>query len=814
VTEHDNDLARPNTPTDAAPNTSGAAKEPPPSSPPPRGPRLRIILVVAIASLLALLAGIKWSGQFSSLWEKIHPAKGPEAQASEAGKTQRYTCGMHKWVILPKPGLCPICHMPLVPLNVSEYTGKIEIDPTITQDIGVRIAPVTVGPVTRTIRTVGSVDYNETLVRDVNLKISGWAEKLYVNYVGKPVLKGQPLLDIYSPDLYSAQEEYLQAYSHAQAPTSSPAAKDVPNVAKWNADLLEAARKRLEYFDISLEQIRELEKTGKVSKTLTLRSPYDGLVIEKAAYEGMKVDAGVRLYRIADLSNVWVMVTLYEYQLPYVQLGQQAVMSLPYIPGQTFAGRVTYIYPYLNPKLRQINVRLEFDNPNLGLKPGMFANVELHSTLAKDRMLVPREAVIDTGERQVAFVSLGQGKFEPRNVKLGAEAEGGQIEVLDGLKPGEMVVTSGQFLLDSEARLREALAKMIKGSLASEQKVQAAVSGTTELTSLPEAAQKDLISLMDNYFAIGSKLAGDTADGIADPARKLAADVDALLEVEIPENPHFWHMHTEVADIRGKALELIDAKDLAKGRVIFADLSTAMDKLLKATGVPPAYGKEVQELRCPMYRQGQGGTWWLQPAGEIRNPYMEASMRQCHDKLFALPSTGAKASTSGPASRPSMGPAQTQPTGTMQPALSSAAQEHVDRLVGAYLEIQNLLASDKTEGVDGQLTIVADAAKALASQASLKAIADRISAAAGKKASGIDEVRLNNKDLSDAVIEMAKLAPPSAKVAPMLYQIHCPMTKADWLQTTQNVANPYYGKSMLTCGSVVATIHAAPIGEK
>ena len=466
MAEHHDDPGKASASADGTYNPSGAAKEAPPSSPLPRGPRVGIILLVVIVGVIALLAGIKWSNQFGALWERIHPAKGAEAQAAESGKLQYYTCGMHPWVIRPKPGDCPICHMKLVPLDPSKFTGEIAINPVVVQNIGVRIAPVTMGAVTRTIRTVGSVDYNETLVRDVNLKVSGWVEKLYVDYVGMAVRKGQPLLDIYSPELYSAQEEYLQAYRHTTVPTGTPGAKDVPDVAKWNADLLDAARKRLEFFDISPEQIRELEKAGKVSKTLTLRSPYDGLVIEKMAYEGMKVDGRMRLYRIADLSKVWVMVTLYEYQLPYVTLGQQAVMSLPYIPGQTFAGQVTYIYPYLNQKLRQVNLRLDFDNPDLALKPGMFANIELRSTLAKDRILVPREAVIDTGERQVAFISLGEGKFEPRNVKLGAEAEGGQVEVLDGLRPGEMVVTSGQFLLDSEARLREALAKMIGADLA------------------------------------------------------------------------------------------------------------------------------------------------------------------------------------------------------------------------------------------------------------------------------------------------------------------------------------------------------------
>lgn len=658
-----------------------AAGGPPPSPPPPAGPRLGVVLAVVIVAVLALLAGVKWSGQFHSLWERVHPHG---EQQAEAGGTHYYTCGMHPWVVLPKPGDCPICHMKLVPLDPSKFTGEVAINPVITQDIGVRVAPVTSGPVTRTIRTVGSVDYNETLVRDVNLKITGWVEKLHVDYVGKPVKKGQPLLDIYSPELYSAQEEYLQAYRSTRGATTAaaaPATRTGAELSKWNTDLLAAARKRLEFFDISPEQVRELEKSGQVSKVLTLRSPYDGLVIQKAAQEGMKVDGGTRLYRIADLSNVWVMATLYEYQLPYVQLGQEAVMTLPYIPGQTFKGKVAYVYPYLNQALRQISVRLEFDNPEMVLKPGMFVSIEFRSTLARDRTLVPREAVIDTGERQVAFVSRGEGKFEPRNVKLGAEAEGGMVEVLDGLRPGEQVVTSGQFLLDSESRLREALARMVRGGLASEQTVQATVKGASELASLPQAAAKALTGMLDSYFAIGDKLAANTMQGIAEPARELAAGVDALLKVEIAGNPHFWHMHAETATARGKALELAQAADAEKARLMFADLSTAMEKLLKATGIPPEYGKEVQELHCPMYREGQGGTWWLQRAGAIRNPYMP-DMPECHDQRFALPVTGA-AAASQPSSSPAAGgeapPAQTQPAGAGEPAGPAGTHHGLER---------------------------------------------------------------------------------------------------------------------------------------
>jgi RND family efflux transporter MFP subunit len=788
---------------------------------------LRFILVVIVAAGLALAAGTYWSAPLRSLAGKIGRTGGaahsqPATLAGPAGK-QWYTCGMHPQVVLPQPGDCPICHMKLVPLDPAKFSPEVVISPVMEQNIGIRVAPVVTGPVTRVLRTFASVDYDEKLVRDVNLKIGGWVEKLHVDYVGMPVEKDQPLLEIYSPDLFSAQEEYLSALRSRRGDATRPTGSGGES-AKWDRDLVESARKRLENFDISPGQIQELEQAGKASKTMTLRSPYRGLVIAKNVMEGQKVDPGMQLYRIADLSKVWVMATLYEYQIPFVELGQKAVITLPFIPGRTFEGKIGYIYPTLNPDTRQVKVRVEVDNSDGLLKPGMFANVELRSTLATDRILVPREAVVDTGERKIVFVSrgvgAGGGRFDPRPVQTDVEAENGMIVIRDGLKPGEMVVTSGEFLLDSEARLREALGKMVRGELASEQKMQAAVGGASELASLPDAASKQIVGLMDGYFAIGDKLAGDTVEGLADPARKVAAAVDALIRIDLPADPHFWQRHTEAADVRGKALEMIEAKDVVQARQIFADLSTGMEKLLKATGVPPSFGKEVDELHCPMYRQGQGGTWWLQQAGAIRNPYYGKVMIDCHDEQFALPVTGvapAPSAAPAPASAPAAGlggttampAAMTMPAASTRPALSATAQGQVDQLVAAYLEVQKLLAGDKVEGVGEQLSLVAESAKAMTTEGPLKAAADRVVKAACEKATSIDEIRLAYKALSTAVIELVQLAPPSAKVAAVLYQIHCPMTKGDWLQTNPDVSNPYYGKAMPTCGSVTATIPAA-----
>ncbi|MEO8268597.1 MAG: efflux RND transporter periplasmic adaptor subunit, partial [Aureliella sp.] len=419
----------------------------------------RTLATFVVGAAIVFAVGTYWGPSIvrgvSQAWRSVTGSKSvADGDATSASSTQYWTCGMHPWVILPEPGLCPICHMDLTPLDPAKLTGEITIDPVIVQNIGVRVAPVITGPLTKEIRTVGTVTYDETATKDVNTKISGWIEKLNVDETGAVVNQGDPLFELYSPELYQAQEEYLLALN---------------GKSRLTRDLLDDARTKLQFFDIGDRQIKELEERGTVKKTLTVNSPYTGIVVDKNAQEGMKIGPGMRVYQIADLSNVWVMATLYEYQLPYVEVGQAVVMNLEYLPNKTFEGKVAYIYPYLEEKSREVKVRLEFENPDGLLKPGMFATLRLKNTLDRQAVLAPREAIIATGTRKVAFVSLGRGKFEPRNVETGVETEQGLVEVRSGLMPDEEVVVSGQFLLDSESKMRSALAKMVRGDMASEQ---------------------------------------------------------------------------------------------------------------------------------------------------------------------------------------------------------------------------------------------------------------------------------------------------------------------------------------------------------
>jgi Cu(I)/Ag(I) efflux system membrane fusion protein len=381
----------------------------------------------------------------------------------KTGKRIKYwVAPMDPTYIRTEPGKSPM-GMDLVPVYEEEGAEKepastIRIDPVTTQNMGVRLARVERRALTKDIRTYGTVTYDETKIYAVTTKFNGWIEKLYVNFDGDKVRKGQPLFAIYSPELVSAQEEYLLAL-HQDASLSSSA---YPRIQESAQRLLEASRTRLRYWDLTDEQIREIEETGRTRKTLTVYSPANGVVTKKYAFEGHYVKAGDHQYEIADLSTVWVDVDIYEYELPWIRQGMPAEMHLAYIPGRRFRGRVLYVYPYLENKTRTARLRLEFSNPDYLLKPDMYANVYLKSAVSHDSLVIPQEAVLQSGERNIVFISLGNGKFQPRRVELGVEGTHNEYQILGGLKEGEEVVISAQFMLDSESRLREAVLKMLE----------------------------------------------------------------------------------------------------------------------------------------------------------------------------------------------------------------------------------------------------------------------------------------------------------------------------------------------------------------
>ena len=450
-----------------------------------------LLLAVAVAALL-LLAGCGHSHDSSSA----------------AQEQQLYTCGMHPQVVQDKPGNCPICGMKLTPIRkqaiaataspaasgerrikyykstmipgeVRQTPGKhsmgmdmvpvyeeeaaagessaIAIDPVTIQNMGIRTATVTRGPLRRIIRTIGTIDYDETALADVTTKFKGWIEKLHANATGTLVMRGDPLFEIYSPELYSAEVEYVLSLggSSPTSATNTPARDSVQT----------SAFTKLKYFDVSEDQISELERTRQPRKTIRVNAPIDGFVIEKMAVAGQMVDPGMKLYRLADLGTVWVQAQIYEQDLVYIKLGQEATVTLSYFPDREFRGRVTYVYPNVDEKTRTARVRMEFHNPGYFLKPGMFAQVQVVSELEPSALLVPDMSILRSGEKNTVFVALDGGKFEPRIVTIGPQVENDNYQVLSGLSEGDRIVTSGQFMLDSESQLREAIQKMLKPQL-------------------------------------------------------------------------------------------------------------------------------------------------------------------------------------------------------------------------------------------------------------------------------------------------------------------------------------------------------------
>lgn len=387
---------------------------------------------------------------------------GPSStQAEPAG----YHCPMHPEFHSDKPGACGICGMNLVPdappgkkpsagaagAPAGERAGAITVSSEKQQMIGVKIVPVERRDIARVIRAVGRVEVDERSIVHLHTKVEGWVEKLYVNTTGQRVRRGDPLYEVYSPKLLSAQQEYLIALRGRRAMEGA----SVPEARATGEALVESARRRLELWDVPEGTIRALERTGRPSRMLTFHSPVDGVVLEKMAVAGLRVEPGTDLLTLADLSRLWILADVYEYELPFVHEGQEATVSLSYLPGRTFQGKVLYIYPTLDEKTRTAKVRLEIPNPDGALKPGMFADVSLSSEM-RGVLAVPDSAILDSGLRQIVFVSLGEGRFEPRGVKPGRKAEG-QTEILSGLDEGERVVSAASFMLDSESKLAEAV---------------------------------------------------------------------------------------------------------------------------------------------------------------------------------------------------------------------------------------------------------------------------------------------------------------------------------------------------------------------
>ena len=401
---------------------------------------------------------------------------------TQESKSGIYVCPMHSTYTSDRPGDCPICGMRLVKKEGKktskiverkmEHEGhkmkmdmeegkeeslKLEIDPDKQQYIGIKITKAIKKDAKKEIKALGTIVPDETKLAHIHTKFSGYIQKVFADYEGKLVSKGQPLFTVYSPELVSTQEEYLLALEAKEKLQGSK----FPEIAKSQRELLSAARKRLELWDVSDEQIDKLEKSKQVTKELTIYSPVSGFITKREAFEGTEIKPEDTLYDIADLSRVWVFAEVYEVDLPQIVIGQTATINFQYGNEKPLTGKITYIYPTIDPTTRTVKVRLEVNNSGFKLKPDMYVNAVILSDLGK-QIVVPTRAVIDSGERKIVFVKSGKGEFTPQEVELGPEVNDERV-IYSGINEGDEVVTDGNFLLDSESNLETALQQMKPG---------------------------------------------------------------------------------------------------------------------------------------------------------------------------------------------------------------------------------------------------------------------------------------------------------------------------------------------------------------
>jgi Cu(I)/Ag(I) efflux system membrane fusion protein/cobalt-zinc-cadmium efflux system membrane fusion protein len=454
-------------------------------------------LQALIVSAVLVVGGCERAQQTDGA--SITPAEAPAA-------AQLWTCGMHPQVLQDRPGACPICGMELTPVKapsgdaapqerkvrywwdpmmnppyVADRPGKspmgmdlvpvyedevsagpaVVIDPVVVQNMGVRTAVATEGPLRVEVRAVGFLEEAEPNQHDVNLRVSGWIERLYANTEGMHLSKGDPLFDLYSPELQVAVGELIAA-RRARAAVGEGAEDRERRPA---ASLYGAAAQKLALLGLTEAQTQRLATLERAPRTVTFVSPIAGHLVEKTIVEGAAVSAGERVMRIVDHGTLWLDAQVYEKDLPYVRTGQHGRATVQSIAGEPFEGEIIFVHPHVDAETRTARVRVELANPSLRLRPGMYGTVTIVAEISPRALLVPREAVIDTGTRHVAFVSLDHGRFEPRRLSIGASGSDGMVQVLAGLAPGEAVVTSGQFLLDAESRMKEAVEKFLAAKL-------------------------------------------------------------------------------------------------------------------------------------------------------------------------------------------------------------------------------------------------------------------------------------------------------------------------------------------------------------
>jgi Cu(I)/Ag(I) efflux system membrane fusion protein/cobalt-zinc-cadmium efflux system membrane fusion protein len=600
------------------------------------------IVVVALACAFAITAialSLTDSAKPSTIASSNTVAKGP---AGTGSSKQLWHCGMHPQVVQDHPGDCPICHMALTPIttasagpgerkvlywwdpmlgpsSITDHPGKsamrmdlvpvyaeeagpsVTIDPTVVQNMGVRTAKVERDPLTKTIRAVGLLKLPEPGMHDVTLKVSGWIDKLYADQDGKHVVKGEPLFDLYSPELQIAEQELIAAVKSERALPSDAAA----NLRQDSQSLIDSAKRKLRLWDVAEQDIDAIAKADQPPKDIAFRSPATGHIEEKMVVQGSAVQPMMKLMRVADHTKMWLDAQIYQEQIPLVKIGQTIVATIDGMPNKTWKGSISFIYPHLDHMTRTLTVRMTIDNPDFELKPGMYATATIATEVSADAIVVPREAIIDTGTKQIAFVVDSANRFIPRLVRMGLLGEDDKVQIIDGLAPGETVVTSGQFLMDVESRTIEATQKLLAPVGQPDSQPTTTNPSTTQQSNRKHELSVSYCPMVKQYWLqegetilnpyMGQEMSdcGDVKRKIAvPPTSPLASAVQSYLKVEKSLNSDkldadaIKALSSEVNELpadqyeplRSAAAKLVEAKDLAAAREAFHVLS---DRLIE-----------------------------------------------------------------------------------------------------------------------------------------------------------------------------------------------------------------------------------------
>ena len=572
--------------------------------------------------------------------------------SSTAAHKQLWHCGMHPQIIREEPGECPICHMALTPIgsnkapsgqsaerkvlywwdpmlgpsSISDHPGKsamgmdmvpvyadsggpdVQIDPAVVQNMGVRTAQVTKGELVKTVRTVGLLSLPEPGLHDVSLKVGGWIDKLYADQEGMHVEQGEPLFEIYSPDLQVAEQELISAVKsqNALGTSASPALREEAQ------GLIDSAKRKLRLWDVDEQDIEAIAKADQPPRDIAFRSPATGHVEEKMIVQGSSVQPGMKLLRVADHTKMWLDLQVYQEQLPFVKMGANIKAIVDGVPGKTFAGAITFIYPHLDHMSRTLKVRATLDNPDFELKPGMYATADIAALPVADAIRCPREAVIDTGTQQIAFIAAGNGHFSPRKVRTGLTGGNDLVQIVEGLAPGETVVTSGQFLMDVESRTIEATQKLSEASMPPASPMKPAMNAEPAQSQPAQApshltqvycpmAKADWLQIgdavsnpylgqqMSDCGDVRAKVVAPTPDSPLAPFVKAYLDVARQMNAGKLDGTAVAAMKSAAdhlpADkypaLRDAATKLAEAKDLPSARDVFKTLSRELLKTLQ-----------------------------------------------------------------------------------------------------------------------------------------------------------------------------------------------------------------------------------------